>query len=579
MASTRREFMKLAGLGAAAWAVGSRSPADAAPPVNRDAFGVWAKTDRYEVTDFPYRGAEVGMSWSEVEPSDGGFDWSAFDAGLEKTARLGLYSFIDIGVGFEGPTWLYDKGIPKITTDHRTRTGPYPYYLDARYVSYYHRLIENFGRHARALPPRLADRILFVQVKTGATGDETPYKGTPTPAQYAISGDQWGEFRLAAFRKFNAAFQEGPGRVIPLLFNGLFGDKPRLDWVKANVKGGWGHKEGGYGQCYQLNDEAERAEDFIRHLIDPDENDYEFFTRCEMDQGWKEGIFAPNIRMGFYWTGLSALHGGLGVWNLSKTAWTWCSENKYWEFAHFFNKYAGQTRSPSAAGAFCALRDGLDSADTVKFPEARYGTAARDNRQRYMAVCGAYAQRGAKMDDPDGVLAGQVRQRTSQKGLNDAGWLIFPGNYERFLRQIDPDKTSVGWWRVGGQVTPAAPVYGRFARGFDHAGGKDAMYFDIKDSFFSGGPLKGACPVTVRIVYYDRGTGRWALRYDAVDDPGRTACVVTETDSGTWKEKTVTLADANFGNRGERGADLVLAGMDAQDHIFHMVEVTRGPRT
>ena len=58
-------------------------------------------------------------------------------------------------------------------------------------------------------------------------------------------------------------------------------------------------------------------------------------------------------------------------------------------------------------------------------------------------------------------------------------------------------------------------------------------------------------------------------------NPERTACVVTKMDSGTWKEKIITLTDANFGNRCPRGADLMLVNLDAEDDIFHLVEVTR----
>jgi hypothetical protein len=545
----------------------------------REAYGVWVRGDRYDVKEFPYRGVEVDLTWEEVQPSEGVFGWKDFDAELEKAANLGLYACIGINVGPMSPAWVYDKGVPKVmTTGHRIRSGPYPYYLDSRHISYYYRLIEEFGRHVRTLPPRLTGRVFFVQVKTGSTGDEAPYKGTPSPARYAITKEQWRDFRLAAFKKFHAAFQEGPGPVIPMLFNALTSPEETSlwDWVSANVKGGWGHKQPGTGQCYQLNDEVERVQNLLPHLIDPAPGVAELFTRCEMDQTWHKGhniIVHP--AMGFYWTALSALHSGLSVWNLTGTARDWCHENNYWEFARFFDKYAGQTHSPTATGAFCALREGLDASDTEKFPESSFGAASRDNRDRYIAICKAYASQGAKMDDPDGVLAGQMNQRFQQKGLNDAGWRIFRGNYERFLHQIDPDETSAGFWRVGGSVTPKTPVYARFARGFDHSTGRDAMYFDIKNSFFSGKPLNGDYPVTVRVVYYDRGRGRWALQYDAVGNPRKTACVVTKTDSGTWKERTVSLPDAYFGNRGPHGADLMLVNMDAENDIFHMIELTR----
>ena len=548
----------------------------------RDAYGVWIRGNRYDATEFPYRGVEVDLKWEDVQPAEGQFVWTDFDAELKHAAELGLYVCIGINVGPMSPAWLYEKGVPRVmTTGHRLRTGPYPYYPDARHVSYYYRLIEEFGRHTRALPAALTDRIMFVQVKTGSTGDEEPYKGTPAPARYAITKEQWRDFRLAAFQRFHAAFQQGFGPVIPMLFNVLVSpeEAPLWDWVNANVKGGWGHKQPGAGQCYQLNDETERLQKLAPHLVDAAPGDAEIFTRCEMDQTWNKGHhLSRHPAMGFYWTALSALHSGLSVWNLTGTARDWCHENHYWEFAHFFNKYAGQTHSPTASGAFCALREGLDAADTEKFPESKFGAASRDNRARYLAICKAYAARGARMDDPDGVLAGQMNQRFEQKGLNDAGWRILAGNYERFLRQIDPERTSVGWWRVGGEVTRLTPVYARFARGFDHARGMDAMYFDIKDSFFAGRPLNGAYPVSVRVVYYDKGTGRWALEYDAVGDSRKTACVVTKTDSGTWKERTVNLTDGYFGNRGPRGADLMLVNLGAEDDIFHMIEVSRGAR-
>ena len=56
---------------------------------------------------------------------------------------------------------------------------------------------------------------------------------------------------------------------------------------------------------------------------------------------------------------------------------------------------------------------------------------------------------------------------------NDAGWGILPGNYCRFLEQIEPDETSVGWWHV----EPKQHIYSRFARGFEKASGKTKMYY------------------------------------------------------------------------------------------------------
>jgi len=293
-----------------------------------------------------------------------------------------------------------------------------------------------------------------------------------------------------------------------------------------------------------------------------------------MDEGWKKGIFPINTKQAFYWTMLSALHSGLTMWNLEVKAVDWHRDEKYWEDLLFFQKYAGQTQGALATGAFCVPREGLDPSDTVKFPVETFGGEDKFD-ERAKKICASRDSRGAKIDDIDGISQGMMVQRKEQTGLNDVGNQVFRGNYERFLTQIDPDNTSVGLWRVGGKVTKTSSVYGRFARGFEHASGKNTMGFRLTDSFFGGGRLAGAYSVTVRVMYFDDGRGKWALNYDAVGDSNKTAYIVSNTDTDEWKEKLVTLTDANFGKSGWMGSDLSLVNLDAEDEIFHMVEITR----
>jgi len=93
------------------------------------------------------------------------------------------------------------------------------------------------------------------------------------------------------------------------------------------------------------------------------------------------------------------------------------------------------------------------------------------------------------MDDPSAVTAGQVYQRNNQIGFNDSAWRDVPGNYERFITQLNPNGTSKGMWRIygatNGTITSSSHPFDRFARSFDHATGKDAMYFDITDSLLT----------------------------------------------------------------------------------------------
>jgi hypothetical protein len=215
----------------------------------------------------------------------------------------------------------------------------------------------------------------------------------------------------------------------------------------------------------------------------------------------------------------------------------------------------------------------LDASDTARFPEAQFGTASKTNATRFTKIANAMAPYGALQNDP------QAAGDTSWNALNDVGWQIYTGNFQMWLTQINPNGTSQGLWRQG----PKTQMYGRFARRFDHASGKDAMYFDIDDRFFGGQALNAGYPVTFRVVYLDQGTGSFALKYDAVNDPEKTAFTVTKTNSGQWKEKTVTVSDGYLFNRISvpssvatgATADLMLVNTDAEDDTFHMIEVTR----
>ena len=162
-------------------------------------------------------------------------------------------------------------------------------------------------------------------------------------------------------------------------------------------------------------------------------------------------------------------------------------------------------------------------------------------------------------------------QNRSAKAMNDVGWNIWTGNYNRYLYQYDPDSTSQGYWRVGPKDQP----YGRFARGFDTENGKNKMFFKIDDNLFSGKPLKAAFPVEVRIVWFDKGNATWSLLYDAVDDKEKHALLVKKKNTGKWKESTVLLKDACFAHRCEHKTDIILENIGNEDTLFHMIEVIK----
>jgi len=51
--------------------------------------------------------------------------------------------------------------------------------------------------------------------------------------------------------------------------------------------------------------------------------------------------------------------------------------------------------------------------------------------------------------------------------------------------------------------------------------------------------------------------------------------VVNKSGTGTWQDAAVELSDWVFGNNGPSNADLVLLSLDAEDDIFHKIELEK----
>ncbi|MEI6236681.1 MAG: cadherin-like beta sandwich domain-containing protein, partial [Planctomycetota bacterium] len=182
------------------------------------------------------------------------------------------------------------------------------------------------------------------------------------------------------------------------------------------------------------------------------------------------------------------------------------------------------------------------------------------------------------MDDLAGATMGSVAQRNDNPGMigfNDAGWEIHPGNYDRFIYQINPDTTSKGLWRVNGTLTTSSHPYDRFARRSDHVSGNDTMYFNINDKLLRSPGQR----VQLNVTYLDRGTGQFAVQYDAIGNSQKTAFTVTKTGSNTWMTQSIVVTDWRFENNGPNGSDMQLVNVatDAAnpDTIYHGIEVIK----
>jgi hypothetical protein len=289
-----------------------------------------------------------------------------------------------------------------------------------------------------------------------------------------------------------------------------------------------------------------------------------------MDQSWSNGFFALNYEIGFYWSALGGINTGLSCTNITESAMTYALANPgIIDIFKMYNRYSQQVYPTTATTAFSIFHEGLNSADTVKFPVATYGTANRGNLLRYQNICNdpIYYNRGARIEDPNNVTEGQVAQRENQQFYNDAGWEICEGNIERFMTQINPDATSIGLFRVRGPLTSTSSKYDRFARSFESSTGKNTMYFKLHNEL----------PATNKnlkftIIWLDKTAGStWAFKYK--NSSGLQTIPFTGNGTNQWKTEIFNIIDGIMNQGGVNGSDFMLVNTDAVDDIFNGIEM------
>jgi len=515
-----------------------------------------------------FKGRLVNVHWADIEPSPNVWNWTAFDKDIADRTAGNLPVIFMVYTRMSAPAWIFTNGVPKVNeTDERgVNIGYSPYYLDADYNIYFKRMITKVREHLGTLPASSRNNIVAVQACFGSTGDQICYKGNVAP-QYAITDAQFDSlFKVYSLYYYNEYKNLTP--KIKLLSNPQFTSADQINWLIANCPGGW-LKTGLINRGLQLNMEGDKKEWLFDILNKPWNGEY-IMSRSEwvgpqQSAGWwtknpYKSLFAI-MCYNIYW--------GLDYPNETSDLIT---NNKYDSAFHFFNKYAGQKVAATATNAMCAFKDVLDASNAGRFPAKKFGKVDRNNISRYVNIRNAYASYGAKLEDQS-VLTGNELKCATASGTNDVGWLLLPGNYDRYLHQIDANATSAGYWNVDSENLEA--MYGRFARGFDIASGKNALYFDLEDAFITNTPLNGKYAITIEVTYYDNGTGGWQLYYDAQSNSNKASVSVTCGNTKTWKKKQIVLSDAYFGNRSTRKSDFYIKSTKKNNVIFSVVELAR----
>jgi hypothetical protein len=572
----------------------SASYSQSALPV--ESFGVWDRGNVVKNFSDPnvdfIKGIETQEKWSDCEAVRGVFNFSQSQAAIDKAYANKVFVRFSINVGPDAPLWMYDNDtdstnnpypqVQKITTsggNDKSGWPFYPQYLTTAYKTYYYRLIQKFAEFLRSQPEEKFKYCAFVQVKTGCTGDECAFKGNVDVPANDITDPIWQKFRVEAFDQFKKFFNDVPTHRMPLTFNNVDAGKEDLanKWLMSQVDRsiGFGLKGGAYNRGIHLNDEKNFASTWVPYLVNP--KGLELFSASEMDGTWENANFQENCDISFYWCALGGINTGLSCNDLNGTSLTYVlAHPSCVESFRMFTRYAQQVYPAKATVGFCVFHEGLNAANTVKFPVKDYGNqpATRANIQRYLAIANSpkYKNRGALVRDSTSHISdGQVGQRGNLIAYNDVGWDINEGNIERFFTQINPDSTSIGLFRVRGPITKTSMKYDRFARSFEHSTGKDTMYFKFDSEMFIDSKPKN---LNFKIIWLDKNAGStWTFCYKSPEGIKNALQLVKGIGDNQWKTVTFTISNAVLDKSGRFGSDCMLVNTDNTDDIFNSIEV------
>jgi hypothetical protein len=550
-------------------------------PVNRiNPWGTWGigtiknKNSLNIYKPYNIEGYQIYYNWADLEPTKGNFNWNALDSQMKIVADQNIWVAVQIMVGPNCPDWIYDN-VAKVYTSGGNNDGPYPYYLNQNYINRYYNLLQHAATHFNNLTGEVKSHFMYWQITEGSTGDENPYKGTPTNPKYDIDFYTWEDYRHAAWHE--AEIDAGPDRFYRFLFNsGNFAQD--LQYVDAQYPGDM-HKDGQLSHDYSFDGEMLYYLRQYRELNKIGQNNR---TRGEVQDIFNTDWWnlAP-VNQAFA-LACSCASGGLDMMDITPGYINSVFNDT--RPTEFYKKYAGLRKPKDANRGFIALRDVPDFTDTFRFPVSQYGPVIDPSQEnafekkinniqnnpqdssarKYWLKMRAVVQ----YINPDRVnkivdqfkAAGAMYSTTDE--YHDDFGIDMTINFLRFIRQWYPDSTSIGAWRIG----PDTSLYGRYARLIKiNKNNKGAMHFRFADSLVKNGDV-----LNITVTYYDSGNGQWAINCS------KTNLTITNTNTRQWLQTRVQINPFIPRTLYNGQSDLDLKYVGGTNTPFALIEIQTG---
>lgn len=412
---------------------------------------------------------------------------------------------------------------------------------------------------------------MYLQISEGSTGDEEPYKGTPTNPQYEISDEVWSDFRHECWDSANA-YRPASDQYRLLFNSGNFAQD--VQYVDATFPRAM-HKNGMLSHWYSFNGELLY---YLRQWRGLQKFSWNSRTRGEVQDNFNTSWWKLAPVRNAFTLACSAVSGGLDMMDIGPGYINATLDTRPTDF---FKKYAGFRYPDVAKHGFLAFRDVPDFIDTARFPEAEYGPVIAEASLRafqrrnqnilagddssffkYWLLMKSYVQfinpvRIANIT-AEFAPAGAMYTTTDDGYHNDFG-INMTKNYAKFVRQIKPDSTSIGAWRIG----PDTSMYGRYARMFKIENNKGEMFFYFNEDFVKNGET-----VKLTVTYYDTADGQWSI------NGSNKRLKVRNRNTNSWVQRSIALPNfqkntlfndsADFSLRYEAGANTPFALLEVE---------------